>query len=88
MTDKTTKAKLHQVVSCVTQEQKSEVFCKDRERRGIRRARVVQECVLKNDDISSCSCFKPKLLHIPYSHVLDACAECQIPSEIYVSDSF
>jgi hypothetical protein len=44
MMDKTTKTKLHQVVSCGTQEQKFEIFYKDRARHGIRHEGVVQEC--------------------------------------------
>ena len=75
MQEKIEKAKLHRVISTGTMEHRFEVLCKDRSGRGIRRDRVVQESLITVDGKAFCSCMKPKLLHLPCSHLIAACAE-------------
>jgi hypothetical protein len=48
----------------------------------------VNECILKFDGTCCCSCMRPKLLHIPCSHVIAACADIRHPVDIYVSCYF
>jgi hypothetical protein len=88
MMNKAIKAKLHQVVPCGIRKKKFWVYYKYRACRGLGHETVVEECVLKNDDPCICSCLKPKLLHMPCSHVMAGCAECGISLEIYVLDYF
>nr|ABA99727.1 Transposable element protein, putative, MuDR [Oryza sativa Japonica Group] len=72
MEDKIKKARRHRVVAQGTQVHRYEIMCVDRSRRGIYRKQAVQECVLKADGGCTCSCMKPKLHHLPCSHVLAA----------------
>ncbi|WVZ72214.1 hypothetical protein U9M48_020712, partial [Paspalum notatum var. saurae] len=85
MKTKMDKAQKHNVVSMGTREHRFEVACKDRSRRGVRRERTVQECLIGNNGIIHCSCFKPQLLHLPCSHVLAACREVSIDPTTFVS---
>ena len=85
MDKKSKKALEHHVVPTGTVEQRFEVFCKDRSCRGVRRERIIQECVLRDDGTCSCNCQKPRVLHRPCSHVLAASAECGIHPSCYVS---
>ena len=55
---------------------------------GVRRERIMQGCILKEDGTCVCSCLKLKLLHRSCSHVMAACSECGIPPESYVSPYF
>jgi hypothetical protein len=87
MTKKAASAQLHHVRQCGTQELKFEVAPKDRARRGMRRQTPVKECILKFDG-TCCSCMRPKLLHVPCSHVMAACADIGHPVDIYVSHYF
>nr|AAG21901.1 hypothetical protein [Oryza sativa Japonica Group] len=59
-------------------------------KRGIYRKQAVQECVLKADGGCTCSCMKPKLHHLPCSHVLAAaggrtlrCSKCDLRGHTY-----
>jgi hypothetical protein len=87
MTKKAASAQLHHVRQCGTQELKFEVAPEDRARRGMRHQTPVKECILKFDG-TCCSCMRPKLLHIPYSNVMAACADIGHPVDIYVSHYF
>src|SRR5438105_13057529 len=71
-----------------TRQQRFEVACKDRSRRGVRRERVVQECLLRADGTAACTCHKPKLLHLPCSHVIAACVESRVQPTSFVSPYF
>jgi hypothetical protein len=63
-------------------------FCKDRLRHGVRRERIVQECLFRDDDIVAYSCQKPRLLHLPCSHVIVSCAESTVLYAPFVSNYF
>ena len=55
---------------------------------GGRREKHVQECVLR-PDAYICSCHKPKLLHLPCTHVIAACFEAGgLQPCMYVSNYF
>ena len=56
--------------------------------RGIRRDRVVQESLITVDGKAFCSCMKPKLLHLPCSHLIAACAESGLQPGVFVSPYF
>ena len=88
MQDKIAKARQHRVLSTGTREHRFEVLCKDRTSRGIRRDRVVQESLIRADGTARCTCMKPKLLHLPYSHVIAACAESGLQPGVFVSPYF
>nr|ABA97849.1 SWIM zinc finger family protein [Oryza sativa Japonica Group] len=88
MEDKIKKARRHRVVAQGTQVHRYEIMCVDRSRRGIYRKQAVQECVLKADGGCTCSCMKPKLHHLPCSHVLAAAGDCGISPNVYVSNYF
>jgi hypothetical protein len=49
---------------------------------------VVQECILRGDGTASCTCHKPKLLHLPCSHVIAACVESGVFPASFVSPYF
>lgn len=87
MDDKIKKASLHRARPMGTTENRFEILCRDRGRRGANRERSVQECVLR-DDSCSCSCMKPSLLHRPCSHVIAACSVINLSPTIYVSQFF
>ena len=88
MQEKIEKAKLHRVISTGTMEHRFEVLCKDRSGRGIRRDRVVQESLITVDGKAFCSCMKPKLLHMPCSHLIAVCAESALQPGLFVSPYF
>nr|ABF98763.1 SWIM zinc finger family protein [Oryza sativa Japonica Group] len=88
MEDKIKKARRHRVVAQGTQVHRYEIMCVDRSRRGIYRKQAVQECVLKADGGCTCSCMKPKLHHLPCSHVLATTSDCGISPNVYVSNYF
>jgi hypothetical protein len=46
---------------------------------------VVQECVLKHDGSCSCTCQKPRILHLPCSHVIAASVGSGIHPTSFVS---
>ena len=66
-------------------EHRFEVLCKDRSGRGIRRDRVVQESLITVDGKAFCSSMKPKLLHMPCSHLIAVCAESALQPGLFVS---
>jgi hypothetical protein len=84
MTKKSASAQLHHVRQCGTQELKFEVAPKDRARCGMRRQTPVKECILKFDGTYCCSCMRPKLLHVPCSHVMAACVDIRHPVDICI----
>nr|ABA91612.1 retrotransposon protein, putative, Ty3-gypsy subclass [Oryza sativa Japonica Group] len=88
MEDKIKKARRHRVVAQGTQVHRYEIMCVDRSRRGIYRKQAVQECVLKADGGCTCSCMKPKLHHLPCSHILAVAGDCGISPNVYVSNYF
>ena len=88
MQEKIEKAKLHRVISTGTMEHRFEVLCKDRTGRGIRRDRVVQESLITVDGKAFCCCMKLKLLHLPYSHLIAACAESGLQPGVFVLPYF
>src|SRR5438132_12519938 len=55
MDKKITKAQQHNVRPMGTTQQRFEVACKDRCRRGVRRERVVQECLLRENGMAACT---------------------------------
>ena len=69
-------------------EHRFEVLCKDRTGRGIRRDRVVQESLITVDGKAFCTCMKPKLLHLPCSHLIAACAESGLQPGVFISPYF
>src|SRR6266542_1091452 len=71
-----------------TRQQRFEVACKDRCHRGVRREMVVQESLHKEDGTVACTCHKPKLLHVPCSHVIAACVESGVQPTSFVSPYF
>ena len=75
MKEKIEKAQYHRVVSMGTKDQRFEVSCKDRTGQGVRRQRVVQDCLITPEGKVFCRCKKPQLLHLPCSHVIAACSE-------------
>ncbi|WVZ88213.1 hypothetical protein U9M48_034757 [Paspalum notatum var. saurae] len=85
METKTDKAQIHNARLLGTRENRFEVSCRDRSRRGVRRERTVQETVIENDGTAHCSCMKPTLLHLPCSHVLAACRELSVDPTNFVS---
>jgi hypothetical protein len=88
MTKKAASAQLYHERQYGTQELKFEVAPRDRARRGMRHQTPVKECILKVDCTCCYSCMRAKLLHIPYSHVMAACADIEHPVDIYVSNYF
>src|SRR6266540_2633160 len=88
MDKKITKAQQHNVRPMETRQQRFEVACKDRYHRGGRRERVVQECLLREDGTAACTCHKPKLLHLPCSHVIAAYVEFGVHPRSFVSPYF
>jgi len=88
MQQKIEKAKLHRVISTGTMEHRFEVLCKDRTGRGIHRDRVVQESLITVYGKAFCSCMKPKLLYLPCSHLIAACAEFGLQPGVFVSPYF
>ena len=88
MQQKIAKAKLHRVISAGTMKHRFEVVCKDRIGCGIRRDRVVHESLITVDGKGFCSCMKPKLLHVPCSHLIAACAESGLQPGVFVSPYF
>ncbi|WVZ90564.1 hypothetical protein U9M48_036855 [Paspalum notatum var. saurae] len=85
METKTDKAQIHNARLLGTRENRFEVSCRDRSRRGVRRERTVQETVIGNDGTAYCSCMKPTLLHLPCSHVLAACRDLSVDPTNFVS---
>jgi hypothetical protein len=78
----------HNVKAMGTLDLRFEVFCKDRQRHGVRHQRVVQECLFKDDDIIAYSCQNPILLHLPCSHVIVACVVSRQQHGRFVSEYF
>ena len=87
MKKKVQKASLHRARPMGTAENRFEVLCRDRGRRGGNRERIAQECVLRYNSCS-CSCMKPQLLHRPCSHVIAACSLTNLSPRPYVSYYF
>ena len=87
MADKINKVRMHRARPMGTIQNRFEILCRDRSRRGGNRERIVQECVL-NADSCFCTCMKPKLLHRPCSHVIAACSLTGLSSRPYVSTYF
>ena len=82
------KARFHSVISMGTKEQRFEVSCRDRTRQGVRRQRVVQEVLITIDGRVFCRCQKPKVHHLPCSHVIAACSVSRLDAASYVSHYF
>ncbi|WVZ55652.1 hypothetical protein U9M48_006286 [Paspalum notatum var. saurae] len=85
METKTDKAQTHNARLMGTRENRFEVSCRDRCRRGVRREWTVQESLIRNDGTIRCSCMKPTLPHLPCSHVLAACRELSVDPTNFVS---
>jgi len=82
------KAHLHCVTPVGSMEHRYEVMCRDKARMGGRCEKHVQECLLRTDSCI-CSCHKPKLLHLPCTHVIAACFEAGgLQPRMYVSNYF
>ena len=88
MNEKIEKAQYHRVVSMGTKDQRFEVLCKDRTGQGVRRQRVVQDCLITPEDKVFCRCKKPQLLHLPCSHVIAACSESGLNPRVFVSQYY
>ncbi len=86
--EKIEKAMSHSVIVMGTTQQRYEVVCRARLRRGVRRERVTHECLRRKNGTASCSCRKPYLLHMPCSHVIAACRESALDISIFVSEYF
>ena len=65
-------ARFHSVISMDTKEQRFEVSCRDRTGQGVRRQRVIQEVLITINERVFCRCQKPKVHHLPCSHVIAA----------------
>ena len=78
MKEKIEKAQYHRVVSMGTKDQRFEVSYKDRTGQGVRRQRVVHDCLITPEGKVFCRCKKPQLLHLPCSHVIAACLESRL----------
>ena len=81
-------ARFHSVISMGTKEQMFEVSCRDRTGQGVRRQRVVQEVLITIDGRVFCRCQKPKVHHLPCSHVIAACSVSRLDAASYVSHYF
>ena len=88
MKEKIEKAQYHRVVSMGTKDQRFEVSCKDRTGQGVRRQRVVQDCLITPEGKVFCRCKKPQLLHLPCSHVIAACSESGLDPGVFVSQYY
>ena len=88
MKEKIEKAHYHRVVSTGTKDQMFEVLCKDKTCQGVRRQRVVQDCLITPEGIVFCRCKKPQLLHLPCSHVIAACSESGLEPGVFVSEYY
>ena len=88
MKEKIEKAQYHRVVSMGTKDQRFEVSCKDRTGQGVRRQRVVQDCLITPEGKVFCRCKKPQLLHLPCSHVIAACSESGLEPGVFVSEYY
>jgi hypothetical protein len=88
MKEKIEKAHYHKVVSMGTKNQRFEVLCKDRTGQGVRRQRVVQDCLITPEGKVFCRCKKPQLLHLPFSHVIAACSESGLEPRVFVSEYY
>jgi len=88
MKEKIEKAQYHRVVSMGTKDQRFEVLCKDRTGQGVRRQRVVQDCLITPEGKVFCRCKKPQLLHLPCSHVIAACSESGLEVGVFVSEYY
>ena len=82
------KARFHSVISMGTKEQRFEISCRDRTGQGVRRQRVVQEVLITIDGRVFCRCQKPKVHHLPCSHVIAACSVSGLDAASYVSHYF
>ena len=71
-----------------TKEQRFEVSCRDRTGQGVRRQRVIQEVLITIDGRVFCRCQKPKVHHLPCSHVIAACSVSGLNAASYVSQYF
>ena len=71
-----------------TKDQRFEVLCKDRKGQGVRRQRVVQDCLITPEGKLFCRCKKSQLLHLPCSHVIAACSESGLEVGVFVSEYY
>jgi hypothetical protein len=78
------KTRFHSVISMGTKEQKFEVSCRDRIGQGVLRQRVIQEVLITIDGRVFCRCQKPKVHHLPCSHVIAACSVFGLDAASYV----
>ena len=88
MKEKNEKAQYHRVVSMGTNDQRFEVLCKDRSGQGVRRQRVVQDCLITPEGKVFCRCKKPQLLHLLCSRVIAACSESRLEAGVFVSEYY
>ena len=88
MPKKMEKARFHSVISMGTKEQRFEVSCRDMTGQGVRRQKVVQEVLITIDGRVFYRCQKPKVHHLPYSHVIAACSVSGLDAASYVSHYF
>ena len=86
MKEKIEKTQYLRVVSMGTKDQKFEVSCKDRTGKGVRRQRVVQDCLITPEGKVFCRCKKPQIFHLPCSHIIAACSESGLEPEVFVSE--
>lgn len=84
---KSEKARYHTVITTGNVQRRWEVMCRTKVGFGSSTGIVTHEVTLGSEDNNTCSCKcnKPKLLHIPCSHVLAACAKIGLDSTAYVS---
>ena len=64
------------------------VSCRDKTGQGVRRQRVIQEVLITIDGRVFCRCQKPKVHHLPCSHVIAACSVSGLDAASYVSQYF
>ena len=88
MKEKIEKTQYHRVVSMGTKDQRFEVLCMDMTGQGVRRQRVVQDCLITPEGKVFCRCKKPQLLHLPCSHVIAACSESRLEAGVFVSEYY
>ena len=64
-----------------------DVSCKDRTGQGVRRQRVVKDCLITPEGKVFCRCKKPQL-HLSCSHVIAACSESGLDPVVFVSQYY
>src|SRR5664279_1997583 len=89
MEKKMEKARSHTVVEIGNREMRFEV-CLPTDKFGVGNEMRTHEVTIRNEGrpTCECTCNKPKLLHLPCSHVLAVCGQLKMNSKLFVSDYY